>query len=295
MLKYFVFAAFLVLSSTACSDEKETPQVEDDPPGAPPKKWTPQDTELTRAFYDDDVAIYYDVLVDPSATWPFQFIGDVWRYVKEFYQVTPELRLYVIIHGSGGGGTVSYHYDAGYDYHNTLICWSDNLEEEGDLIKDVIVHEMFHQVETLAFGADSNSAGYGDYPNGIWGDSAFAPIFHYGTYSALGMTRLASQWKIEMETIKWDMPTTDTYWSRDWFLPIYENYGEQEVIREFFKLIGEQFPDDRKLNFGEFIHFFSGAAGADLKELAQSAFGWNETWEAELSRAREEFSTITYE
>jgi hypothetical protein len=295
MIKDFAFAAFVLFLSIACSDEDKLPKGEVDPPGAPPRTWKPDDRELTRVFYDDDVAIYYDDLIDPSVAWTHKFVGDTWRYIKDYYQCTPDLRLYAVFYGDGGGGTVGYYYSDSFDYNNTIITYSDNMAGEGDLIKDVILHEMFHVVETIAFGADSNSAGYGDYPNGIWGDSQFAPIFQYDIYRQFGMTRSANQWKNDMAGFNWDKPIPNTYWSRDWFLPIYEQYGEGAVLREFFKLVAEHFPDDRKLNFGEFIHFFSGAAGANLKELGQNAFGWNETFENEWNAAREEFPMLTYE
>lgn len=294
MIKNLLFAALVLLLPIACSDDS-SPTEEIDQPGVPPKKWKPGEKELTRVFYDDDIVIYYDDLIDPSVTWTFDFVGDVWRYVKEYYQCTPDLRLYAIFSGESGASTAWYYYSDAFDFNNTIVVLSGDLAGEGDIIKDVILHEMFHVVETVAFGAHSGSAGYGVYPDGIWGDSHFAPIFLYDIYRVFGMTRFAERWKNEMAGIKWNKPIPDTYWSRDWFLPIYEQYGEGAVLREFFKLVAEHFPHGRKLNFGEFIHFFSGAAGANLKELGQNAFGWNDTFESEWNAAHEEFPMLTYE
>ena len=154
---------------------------------------------------------------------------------------------------------------------------------------------MFHVVETVAFGAHSNSAGYGNYPNGIWGDSEFAPIFQYDLYKTFGMEADAKRWEMFMETSFTNSPIPETYWSYDWFYPIYQNYGKKEVLKNFFRLVGEHFPENRKLNFGEFVHFFSGAAGADLQPYAVKAFSWPDTFANELQNAKSEFPMIQYE
>lgn len=295
-----VFTSVLVL--TGCKDDEVdeaiTPVEEIDPPGAPPKTWQVDGwtgkADLKRVFYDDDVAIYYDGDMDTKVTWPFKFIGDVWRYVKVTYQCTPDQRLFATLHGKGGVGTASYYYSDAWDYRNTIICYSDTWDENQGWAKDLITHEMFHVVESVAFGAHSYSAGYGDYPNGIWGDSQFAPIFQYDIYKHLGMESNAKQWETSMKTSYSDKPTPGTYWSLGWFLPIYNNYGKTEVLSGFFRLVGEYFPADRKLNMGEFVHFFSSAAKTDLKSYAINTFGWTEAYEQELQHAREEFPIITY-
>jgi hypothetical protein len=43
------------------------------------------------------------------------------------------------------------------------------------------------------------------------------------------------------------------------------------------------------MNWGEFIHFWSGAAGVNLKPLATSAFGWTSTFETQFNQARIDF------
>jgi hypothetical protein len=50
----------------------------------------------------------------------------------------------------------------------------------------------------------------------------------------------------------------------------------------------------RDMNWGEYVHFTSGAAGADLKQLATDAFGWPAEREQEWQQARQDFSQITY-
>ena len=43
------------------------------------------------------------------------------------------------------------------------------------------------------------------------------------------------------------------------------------------------------MNWGEFIHFWSGAAGVSLKPLATAAFGWTSTFETQFNQARIDF------
>lgn len=43
------------------------------------------------------------------------------------------------------------------------------------------------------------------------------------------------------------------------------------------------------MNWGEFIHFWSGAAGVSLKPLATTAFGWTTDFETQFNQARIDF------
>ena len=46
------------------------------------------------------------------------------------------------------------------------------------------------------------------------------------------------------------------------------------------------------MNRGEYIHFTSGAAAADLRTQAARAFGWPHQWTSQLQRARENGSRL---
>ena len=70
-------------------------------------------------------------------------------------------------------------------------------------------------------------------------------------------------------------------------------------MSRFFALLARDFPSSdgeytREMNWGEFVHFMSGAAGTDRKARATFAFGWCVDWEAELQAARATFPDITY-
>jgi len=45
----------------------------------------------------------------------------------------------------------------------------------------------------------------------------------------------------------------------------------------------------RDMNWGEFVHFWSGAAGTNLKTLATNAFGWPSAWETMFQQAQRDF------
>jgi len=48
------------------------------------------------------------------------------------------------------------------------------------------------------------------------------------------------------------------------------------------------------MNWGEFIHFSSGAAGKNMKNQATIAFGWTSEMENQFNKARSDFTAITY-
>jgi hypothetical protein len=68
----------------------------------------------------------------------------------------------------------------------------------------------------------------------------------------------------------------------------------------FFRQLAAHFPRDsdgtytRRLNWGEYIHFTSAAAAADLRTQAARAFGWPREWTDQLERARAQFPQLTY-
>jgi hypothetical protein len=71
-------------------------------------------------------------------------------------------------------------------------------------------------------------------------------------------------------------------------------------MARFFRLLAEHFPRDsggtytRRMNWGEYIHFTSGAAAADLGTQAARAFGSSRERTSQLERARAQFPGVTY-
>jgi len=270
---------------------------------APPPTWQEHWFEhaqlLRKVFNDDDVAVYFDNDVDPSITWPNQFLGDVFRYTKQVYgSFGQENNLYAVFHtGKYSGGHPSTYFDASHDFRNVIDCGSSSSEawlsgQGNDL--DIVTHEVAHVVEI----ASKNTHGSPAFR--IWGDSKWAEIFNYDVYKNLGMTSDATRWFNMMNQSSDDFPTRGTFWFRDWFYPIYNQHGESAVLNSFFTLLSQHFPKNgnsyaRDLNFGEFVHFWSGAARTNLQPLAESAFTWTSEWNTQFLQAQSTFPGLPYQ
>jgi hypothetical protein len=80
---------------------------------------------------------------------------------------------------------------------------------------------------------------------------------------------------------------------------LWGDHGHAQVTVRFFGLLGQYFPNNgtdftRDLNWGEFVHFMSGAAGVNLKSMATTAFGRPADRDAQFTQARADFPGITY-
>ncbi|RYG62859.1 discoidin domain-containing protein [bacterium] len=259
--------------------------------------WFDHTQVLSRKYYDDDVAVYYDPDVPTSITWPNQYMGDVWRYVKNTYgDFGQDKRLYVIMHqGRYSGGHPSTIFEADHDYRNVTDCGPGNWTNKDYANCAILTHEVGHIVE-------AGSKGRYDSPAfGLWGDSKWMEIFQYDVYMALGQTAFATQWYNEKTATVDSFPRANTRWFRDWFYPIYNQYGGKVVLNNYFTLVGQNFPTtsngidySRGMNWGEFVHFWSGAAGVNLKPLATTAFGWPAQYETQFQQAKIDFPNVTY-
>ncbi|MFL5747780.1 MAG: T9SS type A sorting domain-containing protein [Niastella sp.] len=261
------------------------------PPATWQEHWFEHNQLLNRKFYDNDVAVYYDNDVSSSVTWPYTYMGDVWRYVKNVYGAFgTDPHLFAIYHtGKYSGGHPSTYFDASHDNRNVIDVGPGPWTSGGtgnDL--DISTHEVAHIVEGASKGVKGSPA----FP--LWGDSKWAEIFIYDVYLGLGKTSEATRWYNLMQTSTADLPVAGTHWFRDWFYPIYHNYGGAQALNRFFTLLAQYFPKSgstysRDMNWGEFIHFWSGAAGVSLKPLATAAFGWTSTFETQFNQARIDF------
>lgn len=268
--------------------------------GAPPERWNEHwfdhVQELELADYNDWAVVYADSDVDRQQIgWVLPFATDVWRYTVTHYgQFTDgnrDGRVYMILHQDKySGGHPSTYFDASHDYRNVSDTgpgpWQDGAYE-------LPTHEIAHIVEGASRGVHGSPA------FGIWGDSKWAEFYIFDVYTALGMTEEADRVYDAFMASTDDFPRPGTRWFRDWFYPLWRDHGGVDVMVRYFKLLSEHFPKSgsryaRDLNFGEYVHFTSGAAGTNLKELATTAFGWPESREDEFVAARREFPEITY-
>ena len=94
-------------------------------------------------------------------------------------------------------------------------------------------------------------------------------------------------------------PRAGTHWFRDWFYPLWRDHGHVEVMANYFRLLSQHYNKrghnyDGDLNWGEYIHFMSGAAGTNLKAQATTAFGWPDDREAEFVAAQAKYPGVSY-
>jgi hypothetical protein len=272
------------------------------PAGAPPARWREHwhehDRLLTLLRHDEHAAIYLDEDVNRNeARWLLRYISDLWQYSKTTYgdAFGPDPRLYSIHHGHRyPGGHPGYHSDSSHDHHNVSDCgpgpWTDRRDGSFDLPS----HEISHVVESV------NNGVHGSPAFGIWGDSKWAEFFQYDAYVALGLRRHALRLYNTFSKGSDTFPRPGTHWFRDWFYPLWKDGGHAAVMVSFFRSLARYFPTDerghyrRDLNWGEYVHFTSGAAGTDLRPMARRAFGWTAEWSAQFEQARSEFPAVDY-
>jgi hypothetical protein len=292
MKKKLRILALLSLACVAVHGESRN----DVPPLTWQEHWFEHKQLLKRVYYDDNVAVYYDDAVDRNITWPARKMEDIWKYVKKTYgSFGKEGRLYVILHsGKYGGGHPATYFDGSHDYRNVIDVgqagtWTDSTGWN----LGATAHEIGHIVE----GGSKNVHNSPAFP--LWGDSKWMEIFQYDVYKALGWNDAATSLFAEMQTKQDNFPVAGTQWFRNWFYPIYNEHGGTATLNKFFELLAKNFPKNgnaytRDLNWGEFVHFWSGAAGIDLKAQATLAFGWPDEWDAQFQQARKDFPAITY-
>ena len=254
---------------------------------------------LTRKFYDHRVAIYYDDDMDQTITWPFQFFGDSWDYFKEVYGDYSDPMLYVYFHAdqySGGHpatwGSPSHHFRNAIDNGSGAPGYrSWQTIEDG---WGIPIHEISHIVE----GGSHHMQGSPE--AGCWGDSKFAEIFTYDYTLAMAKIegdpyrmKALSKWMYDflLDHADSSVPREGCYWFRDFYYPIYSQFGGSAMLSDFFKLMYEYWPKKDLtyvggMNYGEFFHFYSGACGVDIREYADRAFTWTTEWEYQFKQAQ---------
>ncbi len=242
--------------------------------------------QLTLFDYDDNVAIYHDENVYPSITWPTAMFSKCWAYIKSNYGGSgtfgSDPRLRVVMHrlvpsnaDAYSGGHPAGYKDATHDFHNTIDCGlSDWFSDRGENI-GLPIHEMGHIVEDNIDGIKGSPSG------ALWGDSKFLEIFNYDVWMHVGL-------ESEGEHVHQQMLDQNPYpgttfpgvrWFIDWFYPIYNAHGKNVLLYKYFQVLRANYPvvngeivQNHNMNLGEFVHFWSAAAGVDLRPQARIAF-----------------------
>jgi F5/8 type C domain/Fibronectin type III domain len=257
--------------------------------------WLEHNQLLTRVSYNGDLAVYFDGDVDPAhAEWLTNFVGPLWSYTKQTYGSFSNPRLAAIFHqGRYGGGHPADVFGGDHDYRNVIDIGYSNWVETDNQARDLTSHEIAHIVEGSSQGVHKSPA------FGLWGDSKWAEIFQFDAYVGTGMTADADRFYAAKMKTRDSYPRANTAWFKDWFYPIWSDHGHSAVLAKFFTLMAANYTQvngeyARDMNMGEFVHFWSGAAGTNLKALATQAFGWSDEWEAQFIHAQQEFPGVRY-
>jgi len=280
--------------------DTSTPGEEDLAAMMPPQTWREHWFEhnqlLELVKYNLDVVLYFDSDMHPSAAgWIFPFMTKVWRYTKKNYgSFGTENRLYAVFHqGRFSGGHPASYLDASHDFRNVIDCGPGPWDNALGWAIDAPIHEVGHIVEG-AFGGVKGSPAFP-----IWGDSKWCEIFTYDVYLNIGVSSDAIRVYNAYMSKSDSYPKPNTFWFRDWFYPIYHHYGGSRVLVKFFQLLALHFPKNgqsfqRDMNMGEFVHFWSGAAGISLQSMAKEAFGWTKEWAKQYQQACRDFPDLGY-
>lgn len=249
--------------------------------------WFEHNQVVTKKYADNDVGIYFDSDMNPSINWMDTTVSKAWRYTKQVYGGFSDKRLYAVFHQNKyGGGSPATYIDADRDYRNAICLGQNNSwASNTGWNLDATIHEIGHIVENAACGIKGSPA------FALWGDSKWCVIYQYDVYYHLGWTADATRWYNAAMATTDSYPRANTNWFRDWFYPIWNNYGKSAVLKNYFQLLSQYFIRrndiySRNLNWGEFVHFWSGAAGVNLKPQATTAFGWTADYEAQFNQAR---------
>jgi hypothetical protein len=258
--------------------------------------WYEHDQVLDLVATDDAVALYYDKDVDRAQATAFlPYASKLWKYTTATYGSLGPGRLYAIFHKDRYLGChFSPRYSASHDYRNVIDCGVTTYDDPG-VFQTFFPHVAAVLVEHVADGRNGAPA------DPLWRQGKWAEFYRYDMYLGTDQKALAdavyAAWTLDTATDPF--PVADTHWFRDWSYPLWRDHGGAAVMNKFFALLARDFPVTgvtyaRDLNWGEFVHFVSGAAATDLKPLATTAFGWPAEWETQLQQARKDFPRVTY-
>lgn len=256
--------------------------------------WYDHTEQLTRVYYDDCIALYFDAGVAPAVKdWLVPFLAASWAYSLASYgQLGPE-RLYVVVHQGSkylGGHSATYG-EATHGNHSVIDMGLESWPQD---YYDLPAHLMGFIVDTE--GAHTK---LGAPKSEHYGNQGFPLIYKYDLYTALGLTSTASSALAQFNSLSNAQPAAGTYWFRDWLYPLWRDHGHAKIFADYMTLLQDYYPVDNDgwmptMSYGQYIHFMSGAAGQNLEPLARNAFEWRPDFDAELAAAKTEFPAITY-
>jgi|GEM_PF-3618034 len=279
---------------------------------------------LIKKYSNDDIAIFVnpaDVnaegvsMADLDLSWMYEPFTKMWVAIRETYKdsygdyLVSDPKLYIVphYHADGGGLGRLFHYrDYNQLYRNIVHVsvgkdsgwrWERNPGNgTTNFLYDAMSHECGHIIEGIGSGLKNSPF----YP--VWLDSKWAEIFQYDIFGKMDPVHQVAWHKEYNQPGKHteEKPAPGSEWYAEWLYPTYRDFGGDKLFQRFFALLGEHyFQRDGELqgdgNLGEYIHFWSGAAGTDCTPYAKAAFGWRDEWEFQLLEARNRYPGVTYE
>ncbi|MEA2699343.1 MAG: hypothetical protein QOI66_3614 [Myxococcales bacterium] len=262
--------------------------------------WFEHNQLIKKVDQDENFVLYFDNDMDPaSAKWISPYLSSLWRYTKATYGVPGDQVLYAVFHsGRYMGAHAASIFDSSHDNHNVIDSGGELGKWNTPASADLPTWVAGGVLEGAALGVSN-------LPSLDLTQAEFRSIYVYDAMKAIGMADFAKQLLDGAMTASSNNPRAGTFWTRDWYFPLWRDHGGAAIFARYYSLLFQHYPkvprDDGRglmyapaMNWGEYIHFMSGAAGTELKTLATKAFGWTDQRELEYQQARANFPKITY-
>ncbi|HEY2902440.1 MAG TPA: hypothetical protein VGL59_17790 [Polyangia bacterium] len=286
-------------ASTAGPDVVTSMPASPAPPATWQEHWFEHNQLLKLVMVNDDVALYFDNDMDVGdVSWISPFLSALWHYTKQTYGQPGDPRLFAVFHsGRYDGGHAASIFDPTHDYRNVIDMggaaglWNTPNGDQPTFTAGLLIELASLGIEKV--------------PSVALTSNKFNSIYAYDALKAIGMNDAAEAWLPGMNADVADFPRAGTYWFRDWYFPLWRDHGGAAVFSRYLSLLAQHYSKIPRLdgrgqtyapamNWGEYIHFMSGATGTDLKPLATQAFGWPDAREAEYQQAKTDFPAIKY-
>lgn len=249
-----------------------------------------QQAKYYKAVDEDNLVMYYnrDIRNPRSIVWPITFTRDAWESLRRMYGRFGNDRLYVVLHGKPQPQDLNFatYLDASKGRLNAMEVGSSNWAVENATNVDLIARNLAQIVVRSARGVR--------YP-GL--EPGWADILVHNIFNVTNRPEDQARWIIEMER-EAESNVANVPMYTQWYLPIYRDLGMGGVLNRFFLARVSHFPIAdfgdirtfaRAMNRGEFIHFWSNAAGRNLTELGGEVFGWSTGLMDQYHKARTDF------
>jgi hypothetical protein len=264
-----------------------------EPPAEWTEDWLTHSQRLSRAFYDDCIALYFDPDVAAATVdWMAPLLSEAWAYTLGAYGELGSDRLFVVVHrGRHLGGHAATFDVPSHHYRNVVDIGADDWPEGSYAVP---LHLM-----GLLVDAEGAQPKLGAPMAARYGNVGFPLIYRYDLLLALGLTEAANESLTSFLEQSNDEPTRGTFWFRDWFHPLWLEEESAQVFVRYMSLLRLYYPAAADgwmdtMNYGQYVHFMSGAARKSLLPRARQVLGWGPLHDAELAAARFDFPEIEY-